>query len=214
MRSRVPVSSRVGEVFGRLTALSVVSESERTKMLCRCSCGKECEVTVSHLVTGHTRSCGCLQRERTSTANTQGRKSTSAEYHCWFNILSRCLNPTNKFYDYYGGRGITVCTRWLDVHNFYADMGPRPSKDHSIDRIDNNGPYCKENCRWATKKEQMRNRRVARILSHNGVSLTLSEWSEKLGISKDTLASRLRLGWPIAMVLDTPVKRNGSDAQF
>jgi hypothetical protein len=125
-------------------------------------------------------------------------------YSIWEGMLRRCFNPNYDRYHNYGGRGITVCDRWNPsknpytqaFKNFYQDMGPRPSKDYSIDRIDNDGAYCPENCRWADKNTQAKNRPITKIYTHNGLSLSLSEWAELLGVKKERLRYRLNSKWP------------------
>ena len=131
----------------------------------------------------------------------------SSEYSIWMNLRSRCYNPKNTRYDMYGGRGITVCQRWRDdFMNFLEDMGRRPSSDHSIDRIDNDGNYEPSNCRWATRSEQARNRRSSRFLEFGGRRITLAEWAEEIGIDKRTLHIRLKAGWSIERALTEPLR--------
>jgi hypothetical protein len=121
----------------------------------------------------------------------------SAEYRIWGGIKRRCLNPGCKTYIRYGGRGITICPEWLSFQCFYADMGPRPSPDHSLDRINNDGPYAPWNCRWATRSEQQRNRRDSVMITHNGETLTLYEWAERIGRPSHLIYSRLQGGMTI-----------------
>ncbi len=148
---------------------------------------------------GATRSCGCLRR-------THGLIQTR-EYGAWEGLRNRCNNPTNHAYRRYGGRGIKVCERWDSFENFLADMGPSPD-GMSIDRIDNNGPYSPENCKWSTSKEQNRNRRDNRLITYKGQTKCLAEWAESTGISADTLGVRLdKLDWPIECALTKPVRR-------
>lgn len=129
------------------------------------------------------------------------------EYNAWQHIRSRCYNKNSPAYPEYGGRGITVCDRWLEsFENFYADMGPKPSRKHSIDRYpDNDGPYSPSNCRWATRAEQNRNTRQNVILEFNGKRMCLTEWADLLGICKTTLFARIqRDGWSVERALTTP----------
>lgn len=131
-------------------------------------------------------------------------------YNSWCKMKSRCLKENDPSYSRYGGRGITVCERWLSFENFYKDMytqwlfHSRLFPNTSIDRIDNDGSYCKENCRWATKKQQSNNRSSNRIIEHDGQSLSLREWSEKLGIKRTTITQRLdSYGWSVDRALAT-----------
>lgn len=199
----------VGKVFGRLTVVAYShTTNKKVHWICQCACGACCAICASSLKEGNTTSCGCYQREKVTT---HGMRDSS-EYCVWGGMLSRCTNPSTANYSGYGGRGITVCPEWKSFEQFYADMGPRPSPKHSLDRIDNNGPYCKENCRWATIKEQCNNRRSSRMLTHNGEARTVSQWSEKLELNLSTLTSRLRLGWSDEKAITTPVREKRSNA--
>lgn len=131
----------------------------------------------------------------------------SSEYSIWMNMRARCNNPANTSYANYGARGIKVCERWeSDFLNFLEDMGRRPSRKHSIDRIDNNGHYEPSNCRWATFSEQARNRRTSRFIEFRGRSLTLAEWAQEIGIDMRTLHLRLKNGWSIERALTQPLR--------
>ena len=144
-------------------------------------------------------------------------KSGSAEYDIYYNMRRRCLNKSDRNYPLYGGRGIVICDRWLGADgfvNFFADMGERPSVKHSLDRIDNDGPYAPANCRWATKSVQMANRRVSRTITFHGETLCLEDWGRKIGVSPSALFTRLENGWTIEEALSTPPLRPQTFVDF
>jgi hypothetical protein len=118
-----------------------------------------------------------------------------AEYPVWWMMKQRCENPNGRWYHRYGGRGIVVCERWQDFENFIADMGRRPSPSHTIERINNDGNYCPENCCWADRTRQARNRRSNRMICIDGERKTLAEWAESSGIQATTIAFRISKGW-------------------
>jgi len=162
-----------GKTFGRLKVIGIkpLQKYEKTKWICLCSCGKQSLVIHCNLLNGNTTSCGCLRKVNALKASSKhgwaGRwPNRSVEYTTHQNILARCYNPKNIGYMNYGGRGIMVCERWRGTAGFPAflsDMGRRPSKVHSLDRIDNDGNYEPSNCRWATRKEQNLNTRQKRL---------------------------------------------------
>lgn len=171
-----------------------------------CDCGNRRSVTRTSLVSGESQSCGCLQRELASQVTPERFKThgmtESSEYNVWSCMKARCTNPNNRAYPRYGGRGITVCERWLSsFENFYADMGPRPSMSHSIDRIDSNLGYSPENCRWETEVIQQNNRRNNTCITFEGKTLTLSEWSKETGIPVKVLRGRHSHGMPPEKIL-------------
>lgn len=132
-------------------------------------------------------------------------------YHTWINMKQRCYRPNSKAYKYYGGRGIEVCPRWKSsFYHFYEDMGDRPSPKHQIDRIDNDGDYEPENCRWVIQKRQANNKRNNRLLTLDGVTKTLADWSRVLGIKQSTLTQRLNAyNWTVEKTLTKPVRKRG-----
>jgi hypothetical protein len=189
-----------GQVFGRLR---VIGPAERTRnnetaWYCQCSCGNVCIKPTRSLRVNNIRSCGCLKRE--NKANWKHGQRRNPIYKCWHSMIQRCTNPNNSSYADYGGRGITVCERWQHFMNFYADMGERPL-NMTLDRVDNNGPYSPENCRWATTSEQSRNTRHTRMITFNGRTQCLQDWATEIGISHATIASRLKRGKTVGEAL-------------
>lgn len=199
-----------GQKFGRLTVIHRENNDKdgNSRWLCRCNCGKEKIIVGYSLKGGLTKSCGCLQKEKVKQSNTKHGHNTnkkSRTYQSWISMVQRCINPKCKHYKNYGGRGISVHERWLKFENFLEDMGEAP-EGLSIDRINNNLGYSKENCQWATRKEQSRNKRNNRFITLNGQTKCIAEWSEETGIKYDTLFSRLHNGWSVVKTLITPVK--------
>lgn len=184
-----------GQRFSRFIALTVDDCATRpTKWICVCDCGRFLLVSHDNLVSGKSKSCGCWKLEKSrERARTHGMYGTR-EYGIWRAMISRCTNARQKYYDLYGGRGITVCDRWRNFAAFYADMGPRPTPKHSIDRIDNNGPYSPENCRWSTRYEQAQNTRTNVYVSLNGKIVAVAEAARQIGLDAETLRMRLKRG--------------------
>lgn len=187
-----------GQKFSRLTVLEYLGNSH---WKCKCDCGTVRAFLAPSLKNGNTKSCGCYRvercREHGATAQLrhgQGRGNGTAEYRCWGQMLTRCRNPKSVNYPRYGARGITVCERWLTFENFFADVGPRPSDAHSIDRIDVNGNYEPSNVRWATTTQQNRNTTFNRKITIDGVQKPLSEWLVDYGTNRKTFYNRLRAG--------------------
>jgi len=198
----------VGQRYGRY--LVIAKSDKRTKankqvVLCKCDCGTEREVVVNNLRSGTSTSCGCWKDEKTGARRKIHGYSKNSMYHRYRSMIRRCYDPLHKEFHNYGGRGIKVCDRWLEsIENYMEDMGKAPFYMASIDRIDNNGDYLKENCHWATKKEQTINRRTTKMIEYNGESLCLSDWSRKLGFEKQFVQKRLKRGWTVEEAIKNP----------
>lgn len=207
-----------GQRFGRLVVVGFAEHVTKKRNLhwrAVCDCGSSRIVNGASLRAGITKSCGCIQREKARAAGdrtrTHGLSGTSI-YSIWDSMIQRCENPNRKDFKTYGLRGITVCERWHTFENFLSDMGARPY-GLTLDRKDGSLGYSPENCRWATTKEQARNRPDNRILTLNGESLCLQDWAELLGINKITLQARVSRGWNDVRALTTPVEMRYSHAK-
>lgn len=203
---------RLGDVFGRLTVIGpgpFVKEKNgkrRRTLKCLCACGVLTFVRHSSLISGNTTSCGCFHKEiAAENARTLGLRHGrygTPEYKAWQSMKNRCYLTTHDSYKNYGGRGITVCDRWRSSFEaFFEDMGVKPGPGYSLDRIDPNKPYEPGNCRWATSKQQMNNRRANKMIAFDGKTLTLQEWAERTGINRSTISSRIKHGWPLKLAL-------------
>lgn len=198
----------IGTIFGTAKYCGDVPSDVRRTSKFICHCGKSFISRTQKVISGETKGCGCQKGQWMKNAIKNGYKPRlthgmrdAKEYSTWSGMLTRCTNSKEKSYSRYGARGIKICERWKSFENFYADMGPRPSDEHSLDRIDNNADYSPENCRWATKKEQCRNRRSNHIIEYGGKSMLLCEWAEKTGIGRLIIYKRLKRGWPIEKAL-------------
>lgn len=179
------------------------SEGAHRMWDCICDCGKPVRCAAHQLLSGKTRSCGCLIRDGarqrfTTHGELLGGGPRSPEYTAWKNMHQRCENSKRREYARYGGRGIRVCERWSRFDLFLADMGRRPSNRHSVERTDNDGNYEPGNCRWGTAKEQCRNRASTRYVEFRGARMSLAAASEAAGLPYEVVRARFyRLGWPI-----------------
>lgn len=195
-----PIS--IGQRFGRLLILSEVRKSPgHAHFTCQCDCGRITMGRDDHIRHGRKRSCGCLNEElKKARVKHGGVLGNPQEYRVWCGLRSRCLNSSNPAFSRYGGRGIKVCERWNDFANFLADMGPRPP-GKSLDRINNDGDYEPRNCRWATAKEQSRNRRSNVVLEFRGERMIVSEWAERIGCTNEALFHRIARKQPVEKIL-------------
>jgi hypothetical protein len=203
----------IGQKFHWMTILDMVKpHGHGWQALCRCECGNTKWVLFKNLPNGHTRSCGCLSslplksRPKWMVDTSASPRTGSRSYRCWQAIKQRCLNPNNASYRHYGGRGITICERWMNFDAFLEDMGDAPD-GLSLDRINNDGGYCPENCRWADKKTQSRNSRQSRKIAYAGKTLCVSEWAEVVGIRLTSLRNRLARGWTPERMFTQPLKK-------
>uniref|UniRef100_A0A6M3IL93 Uncharacterized protein n=1 Tax=viral metagenome TaxID=1070528 RepID=A0A6M3IL93_9ZZZZ len=197
-----------GQKFGRLTAIQIDENrhSGRIYWHCQCECGKRTIKSRQLLTTGQTTSCGCKLVDSARERFTTHGMSSSIEYFSWFHMKARCYKTYDKEYKNYGARGISVCARWLEsFQNFFSDMGLKPSKKHEIERIDNDGDYSPENCKWATRTEQANNTRHNHFVTIGNKTQTIAQWSRELGIKNQTVRNRLYHGWTPRDALTRPV---------
>jgi hypothetical protein len=201
----------LGDRFGRLVYFAEAeyrASNRNRRVRARCDCGEIGEYFLLSLRTGETKSCGCIQRNGEQTYKTHGHtrgRKFSPEYHSWASMLTRCTNHKSSHYADYGGRGITVCDRWVEsFDNFLADMGPRPA-GMTLERRRVNEGYSADNCEWATIKRQSNNKRDNTFLEYAGKRQTVAEWSEETGLAYNTIIARIhRLKWLAEKALTTP----------
>jgi len=185
-----------GKKFGKLTLIEVSAKEHGTRphWRCRCECGSITNAAEANILNGHTRSCGCIHRERARAGlNRKHGMIKTPTYYSWRAMLCRCFSPRTDGYEYYGGRGISVCDRWQKFENFLADLGTRPTGT-TLERQDTNGNYEPGNCYWATAKQQAANRRNNRNLTYEGKTFCQSEWSGRLGTYPQKLYRWLKKG--------------------
>lgn len=200
----IAVNSR----FGYLTVIKFAgSIKQRRHWLCRCDCGNEITVRTADLNNGNTKSCGCYQKQRAAETQFKHGGAGTIEYRLYLSMRRRCYEQTNRSYKDYGGRGIKVCERWGSFENFLADMGPRPSPKHEIERRDNDGDYAPENCYWATRWTQAANKRNNRRFTIDGRTQHLSAWAREFGHDPDRVQGRLARGWTIERALAQPARQ-------
>lgn len=199
-----------GQVFGKLTVLERkwCEKSQRNLWYCSCQCGNYISVLTSSLLSGRTKSCGCQRKETTAMRSKAHGLSNSRTYRIWNAMKERCSCPSNGQFKDYGGRGITVCDEWMNSFQAFVDWAYANgyADNLTIDRIDNNGNYCPDNCRWITSKEQNLNKRTNRMITYNDKTQTLKQWSEETGIGMSTLHFRLNNGWSVELALTTQPK--------
>lgn len=194
--------SLVGQRFGRLSPVSHKIVRGRTIWTCVCDCGKKKRVWGGDLRGGKIVSCGCYRKEHNTAIATIHGKHGVAEYEVWKGMKARCFNPNHAHYHRYGGRGIKVCDGWKDSFAaFISDMGSRPSAKHTIERINNDGDYSPDNCRWATMREQVINTSASKAITFRGETLSITEWAKRLHIARKTISKRRANGLPPEEIL-------------
>lgn len=219
--------NRIGEAYGRLTIEAYLGRDKWNKAvwLCRCECGTAIEATTQNLVTGNTMSCRCLQSELMRSKKTIHGRTKTPVYAVWATMISRCTNPRNRRFRDYGGRGIRVCSGWRRGHNnmtgfecFISSMGERP-RGMTIERRNNNSHYCcggcseceimdwQPNCYWETREGQGNNKRNNRLFTLDGVTMSVTRWGKKFGISASRIVDRVQWGWSFEKAVKTPVRK-------
>jgi len=193
----ITIEDMIGKRFDRWVVLSFSHKDEWNQQFyfCRCDCGTEKLVQKRNVVNNLSKSCGCFRKDYLKSRKIKHGMSKTKEYRAWKSMQDRCYNNKKKQYHNYGGRGIEVCKEWLEnFETFYKDMGKSP-ENTSLDRIDNNGNYSKENCRWATIKEQANNRSTNRMVTLKGETKTLKQWADTLGVSKSSMRHMITSRW-------------------
>lgn len=186
----------IGQKYNSLTVIKYSHKEGSFKYyICKCDCGNEKAFSIYNIIKGYSKTCGCALIKH-------GRHLTS-EFTAWREIRYRCFNKKAKHYPQYGGRGITVCDRWMEsFNNFFEDMGERPTPKHSLDRINNDGNYEPSNCRWATKQEQSNNRHNTVKCEYNGIVMPLTIWAKLINAKLKTMAEGVRVGKPISFYVE------------
>lgn len=195
----------VGKVFGRLTVIAAAGHRKAVRLyLVRCQCGVEKTVDGSNLRWGTTKSCGCLHKDNLRARLSKGSDTATSEYRTWSRLRDRCNNPRNRDYPGYGGRGIGYHSSWESYACFLADVGYKPFPGAELERIDNDKGYSADNCRWATRTEQNRNKRNTRWVLLQGRKISLAEAAETVEVNYSTLLSRIARGHNVGHGITLP----------
>lgn len=200
------VQDNVGKRFGKIYTKEIIREKwKKPKYLCVCDCGKE-KLIDSGSVKRGADSCGCFTSQKITNSNRVHGMSRTKIHSIWKAMKQRCLNPKNQRYKDYGGRGISICDRWLDFQNFYEDVGDYPI-GMTLDRRNNDKGYSPENCRWITYRDNNNNTRRSVYVEYKGETKTLSQWCTLLGLNNNAMKTRLNYNWDIERAFTTPVKK-------
>lgn len=198
---------KIGTVFGSWTVVGQGEQRPPSKHIywrCQCECGTVRDQKATVLNKGRAKACGCKISEASRIRATKHGMADTSIYKIWRGMISRCERTADKDYKRYGARGITVCKKWHDFPSFYRDVGDRPSVVHSLGRIHNDGNYEPSNVRWEMSAQQSNNRRSSRLITHDGRTLTATQWSQQVGITSSALCARLNAGWPVDKALSLP----------
>ena len=198
-----------GKTFGRLVVVKYFGKDKHRRAMwkCACTCGKSTVVAGVNLQKEYTKSCGCLFMELNKGITVENGEMTKL-YGVWSKMKDRCLNHASKDYRHYGGRGISIFYGWMKYENFHKWAHDNGYAEHlTIERIRNNGDYEPANCRWATRKEQSRNKDNNKIITFKGQAMTVIQWAEKLSIKRFTLYARFNNGWSVERALTTPTRK-------
>ena len=205
----------VGQRFGKLEVVSYSHSRNGAYWLCKCDCGNTSVARGTSLRAGEVKSCGCgsleAARKNAEASRTKhGFAHKERLYETWKNMKRRCYNPTNKRAKFYAEKCVTVCDEWRDDYLAFRSWALANGYNDTlkIDRIDNDGDYCPENCRWATDKVQANNQSRNRLLTYNGETLTMAQWADKLGYSYSAINHRVQRGWSMERIVNTPQRRH------
>jgi hypothetical protein len=196
----------IGKTFGKLTVLKLEGKDKygKYRWICRCDCGNVKITDTSQLNSGYTQSCGCIRREQLVERNKSHGLAHTPLYNVWTSMKGRCNQPNNTAYKNYGGRGIAICEKWNSFEGFLEDMGDSYAKGFSIERLDVNGNYCKENCIWADAITQANNTRTNLYITVDGRTDTFANMCRIYGLTYATAQHRYQRGWEIEKVFKTP----------
>ena len=196
--------------YGKLYVIKILPNKPYVKKrcLCLCECGKLVTPAFTEVKHGHTKSCGCYGKKARRKSITKHGLSKTTEYLIWKGMKARCLNLNDKRFNRYGGRGIKICKQWLNnPTQFIKDMGLRPDKYHSLERIDNNKGYEPSNCKWATPLEQANNTSTNKYLTYKNKTQSMKLWCEELNLSYRTIKQRItKLNWSTEKAFETPAR--------
>lgn len=204
----IRIQYKNGDKIGTAVFINEIEPKNGRRATFLCKCGRHFDTYISKVSIGNIKGCGCWKIKHGHTVGVKNGGKRSSEYMAWLNMIKRCTSPINVAYMNYGGRGILICEEWLNSFEaFLTDMGKKPSSKHSLDRIDNNGNYEAINCRWAVKKTQARNQRSNVFITHDGLTLCLAEWAEKLSIKNSVFWARLNSGWSVEDIIKSGSQR-------